>query len=265
MDFDFTLVLLGLLLLSTLFIVIDRLFLLKRRRLAIESYKQAAGNTVESTVIKALSKEPWWVELSKSLLPVFLIVFVLRAFLFEPFKIPSGSMLPTLEIGDFILVSKYEYGLRVPLFGQVIIPVNTPKRGDVLVFRYPEDRSKNFIKRVVGIGGDEVVYRQKRLWINGQEVPLRLDAVKTQQTLWTEELGGQHQIYTQNDWAMPDGAWIVPKGQYFVLGDNRDNSRDSRFWGFVSDRDILGRAIAIWMHKPSWVPEFSRNRWLKED
>jgi signal peptidase I len=218
---------------------------------------------------------PWWIEYPKSFFPVILIVFLLRSFLVEPFKIPSSSMRPTLEVGDFILVNKFAYGIRLPIVEKKVIETGQPKRGDVMVFRYPNDPSLDYIKRVVGLPGDEVAYREKRLTINGQPVPLVPDGtysylegglafVTTQR--FVEDLGGTRHavawvpdappVRTGGVRAFPghercvynDSGFVckVPEGQYLMLGDNRDNSEDSRYWGFVPDDHIRGKAFLIW-------------------
>ena len=219
------------------------------------------------------AKEPWWIEYPKSFFPVILIVFLLRSFLVEPFKIPSGSMIPTLLVGDFILVNKYAYGIRLPVINKKIIDINEPERGDVMVFRYPDDPSVDYIKRVVGLPGDKVAYRNKRLTINGREVPLNetgdyLLKDKIQYLkLYTETLGKtEHAILldTNEPAASPyvkqlplwenciynnDGVVCkIPPGHYFMMGDNRDNSSDSRVWGFVPEANIVGKAFFIWFN-----------------
>lgn len=224
------------------------------------------------------AKLPWWADYSKSFFPVILIVFLLRSFLVEPFKIPSGSMLPTLLIGDFILVNKYDYGIRLPIINKKIIDIGEPKHGDVMVFRYPKDPSLDYIKRVVGLPGDVVEYLDKRLTINGRPVPMEragdFNYVATGLNFinghtYREKLG-EHEHTAMVQPEMPavipqqvDGDFdhrencsynergfrcSVPKGYYFMLGDNRDASNDSRYWGFVPDGNIVGRAFMIWFN-----------------
>jgi signal peptidase I len=217
-------------------------------------------------------KEPWWIEYPKSFFPVILIVFLLRSFLVEPFRIPSGSMIPTLLIGDFILVNKFAYGIRLPIVNKKVIEIGSPRRGDVMVFRYPEDPSVDYIKRVIGIPGDRVTYMNKRLAINGNPLELKPDEDylhrrATYARQFTESLGGHnHKILIEDDApaAVPfakqfpfrenctyntDGVvCTVPTGHYFMMGDNRDNSADSRVWGFVPDENIVGKAFFIWFN-----------------
>jgi signal peptidase I len=218
--------------------------------------------------------EPWWVEYSKSFFPVILVVFLLRSFLVEPFKIPSGSMLPTLLVGDFILVNKYTYGIRLPVINVKVMDVNVPQRGEVMVFRYPVDPSLDYIKRVVGLPGDEVAYRGRRLTINGREVPVKragdfnyvenIRFVSTER--YIEKLDGhEHAILIKPDegpfpvsgvrmfpyrdhCAYNDEGFVckVPPAHYFMMGDNRDGSDDSRYWGFVPEANIVGKAFLIW-------------------
>jgi len=218
-----------------------------------------------------LLKQPWWIEYSVSFFPVILIVFLLRSFLVEPFKIPSSSMVPTLLVGDFILVNKFTYGIRLPVANRKIVQLGDPQRGDVMVFRYPEDPSLDYIKRVVGLPGDRLEYRNKRLTINGQEVPVRqVDDYLSRERMqfsrrYIETLGAvEHEILLEDDapaTIMPRRAaagnctynsnglaCAVPQCYYFVMGDNRDNSSDSRVWGFVPDQNIVGKAFFIWLN-----------------
>jgi signal peptidase I len=203
-------------------------------------------------------------------------VLVIRSFIVEPFTIPSGSMLPTLKVHDFILVNKFSYGLRLPVTNTKIIPLGEPERGDVMVFKYPEDTGQNFIKRVVGLPGDRIAVRDNVLYVNGEAVPRELVGRERNSQVWRREyvetLGEQpHLIWQEGrvnpysgDAMIPErtqGEWQVPEGSYFVMGDNRDNSNDSRFWGVVSEDLVVGEAFLIWMHWDpifSW-PSFSRN------
>jgi signal peptidase I len=219
--------------------------------------------------------DPWWVEYPKSFFPVIFIVFMLRSFLVEPFKIPSGSMLPTLLVGDFILVNKYTYGVRIPIINKKVLDISNPQRGDVMVFRFPENPSQDYIKRVIGVGGDKIEYRNKRLIINGQEVSTQPNgdynyvegelnfvsaqkfvekfasgqhAILRQLDVPPVHLGGVHQFPFREYCAYNDTGFVcnVPSGYYFMMGDNRDSSSDSRYWGFVPDANIVGRAFLIW-------------------
>jgi len=219
------------------------------------------------------TREPWWVEYSVSFFPVILVVFVLRSFLVEPFKIPSGSMIPTLLIGDFILVNKYAYGIRLPVINLKIVDIGSPQRGDVMVFRYPADPSLDYIKRVVGLPGDRIEYRDKMLTINGRPVPRRQVAdYESRERLqyfprYVESFGGlEHEIILEKeapgfvgrgmdfrhsgncDYNSGGLVCTVPAGHYFMMGDNRDNSSDSRVWGFVPDANIVGKAFFIWLN-----------------
>ena len=210
-------------------------------------------------------REPPIMEWGGSFFPVLAVVLVLRSFVLEPFVIPSGSMIPTLEVGDYILVNKYEYGLRLPVFGNKIVEVGAPDRGDVMVF-FPPHQDRYFIKRVVGLPGDVIRYADKRLVINGDPIPARITGAAPPQDpilLRIEEQLGDvtHEIHVHTGRRERARSWRVPEGHYFMMGDNRDRSDDSRSWGFVPETNIVGRAVAVWMHKDpglSW-PSFSRN------
>ena len=191
------------------------------------------------------------VEYSRSFFPVLLFVLVIRSFIFEPFRIPSGSMMPTLLQGDFIFVKKYAYGLRLPVIERKIIETGNPERGDVVVFRLPSDPSINYIKRVVGLPGDEINYDQHRLVINGELIELERNPAATHaDPRFVEKLGERsHDILITNpQFSVRDGVYRVPEGHFFVMGDNRDNSRDSRFIGAIPDSHLVGEAVRIWMH-----------------
>ena len=208
---------------------------------------------------------PQIVDYARSFFPVFLVVLVLRSFLAEPFRIPSNSMMPTLLTGDFILVNKFTYGIRLPVLDRKMLELGAPDRGDVVVFRAPQDQSTPFIKRVVGLPGDEIRYRRKTLYINGERVPQERNGLytgtgsgagMTGASLRRELLeNAPHDILVRQRQQrlgglsqMGEGRWVVPEGHYFVLGDNRDNSHDSRFWGFVPDQMLVGKAFIIWFN-----------------
>lgn len=266
----------------------DLIFLAPRRRAAIASYHGQVGEPDEA-VVERLNKEPLLVEYGKSFFPVLAIVLVLRSFLVEPFQIPSGSMKPTLAVGDFILVNKFAYGIRLPVVDTKIIEVGDPQRGDVMVFRYPSDPNINYIKRVIGVPGDHIVVEGKQVYINGQALPRRflyerlddessgerISGVYPTARFYSEKLGEVEHNIRERDRVRGSvrREWLVPSGHYFMMGDNRDNSKDSRFWedpvgtpaefsGMVPDKNIVGKAFAVWMSWPdpkfSNLPNFSR-------
>jgi signal peptidase I len=214
---------------------------------------------------------PVLVEQARSFFPVVLIVLLLRSFLFEPFRIPSGSMMPTLLVGDFILVNKFAYGVRLPVLNNKIIENGAPKRGDIVVFRFPKDPTVDYIKRVIGLPGDRIGYYHKQVFINGEpvaQIPNGLYVGGTQgesmtgESLLTEDLPNvKHQILVRSeDPSAREGEFVVPDGHYFVMGDNRDNSNDSRFWGAVPEANLVGRAFFIWMSWDSGKPGISFGR-----
>jgi signal peptidase I len=275
-------------LVTGLYWVAERLYFLpQRRKAATHLHEQAvqrraslaaqgiaqvdAGDVTQAR--QRLLMQPWWLDWTAGLFPVILAVFVLRSFLFEPFKIPSGSMIPTLLVGDLILVNKFTYGVRLPVVNIKLTEGNQPQRGDVMVFRYPPKPSLDYIKRVVGVPGDEVAYLNKQLTVNGQPVPKKalpefFDEDGMLYFKQFEETLGDKRLHILNDDSRP--AFIpgvenfphkqncrysvegvvckVPQGHYFMMGDNRDNSLDSRYWGFVPDRNIVGKAFFIWMN-----------------
>ncbi|MBU1362022.1 MAG: signal peptidase I [Gammaproteobacteria bacterium] len=267
----------------------ERLYFLPRRRRLADAHDAALAkrqaelsrqgitqvDTNDGKARERLVMQPWWLDWTAGLFPVILVVFLLRSFLFEPFKIPSGSMMPTLLTGDLILVNKFTYGLRLPVINTKVTEGTPPARGDVMVFRYPPNPSMDYIKRVVGVPGDEVAYLNKKLTINGQPVSKELapeffdeDAMRYLKQ-YTENLGGKvHRILNDESrraglseaeimpfpnkencrYSVEGVICKVPPGHYFMMGDNRDNSLDSRYWGFVPDKNIVGRAFFVWMN-----------------
>lgn len=223
---------------------------------------------------------PRLVEIARSYFPLLSIVLVIESFVVQPFQIPSGSMEPTLEVGDFILVNKLAYGVRLPLIHKKIAPVFEPKRGDVMVFRYPSDPSVDYIKRVVGVPGDRILYtRDKKLFVNGYLIAHELVGKDAQGETYREQLGAvEHMIRLQMSryHAAPSSEWTVPAGHYFMMGDNRDGSYDSRYWtdpnipaeflGMVPEDNIVGKAFAIVMSWPeprlSNFPNIWRSGWI---
>jgi signal peptidase I len=300
MNIDFSLWLLVLSVVTGLVWLVDALVLARKRRRAVTAFlagrnisadefkaylgsfdddgKQKAVETRPDPVKQkslehalALHRESMPVEYAKSFFPILFAVLLLRSFLFEPFQIPTGSMIPTLNIGDFIVVNKFAYGLRLPVTGTKILDIDEPKRGDVMVFIPPHDPNY-FIKRVIGLPGDHVRYADNTVYINGEPLPQEevglIRELGQQHSL--ETVGGvTHDIYTAAsqrfprvyDWLPPEGA-VIPEGHYFMMGDNRDNSSDSRYWGPVSEDAIVGKAVAVWMHKEAGLslPSFSDNR-----
>ena len=246
MNFDFPAILVAATFITGFIWLADALIWAPKRRKKAEQEGDAA------------LAEPTVVEYAKSFFPVILAVLLLRSFLVEPFRIPSGSMMPTLLVGDFILVNKFAYGIRLPVLNRKVIDIGEPERGDVMVFRFPRDPSVDYIKRVVGIPGDHVVYRNKTLFINDQKVAqipagtyigkgsgLSLSGASVRR----EILGDvEHEILVVPRIRGVTADVVVPEGHYFVMGDNRDNSNDSRYWGFVPDQNVVGKAFMIWMN-----------------
>lgn len=202
------------------------------------------------------------VEYSRSFFPVLIFVLIIRSFIFEPFRIPSGSMKPTLVIGDFIFVKKFSYGLRLPVTETIIIETGHPERGDVVVFRLPSNPSINYIKRVIGLPGDEVAFERQRLTINGVTMDLQATGeVFERAPVYIENLDGREHktlIYDPGH-SKQDGVYIIPEGQYFVMGDNRDRSKDSRYIGAIPEKYLVGEAVRVWMHfVPGEMPDWGR-------
>jgi signal peptidase I len=240
----------------------DLIFLAKKRKEAHAAKIRGLSNPPEI-------KLPIIIEYAWSFFPILLLVFLLRSFLYEPFRIPSGSLEPTLLIGDFVLVNKFDYGVRLPVIHKKISAVDEPKRGDIFVFRYPPNPSVNFIKRVIGLPGDHIKYVDKVLYINGEKIPQefkedtkRVDEEGHSQDVLVKEedlMGVKHAIY-QNKNQEGDNFEdiVVPPGMYFAMGDNRDDSADSRYWGFVPEQNIVGKAVLVWM---SWDSAIHNIRW----
>ena len=242
----FETILVVLTLLTGIIWLVDKLFFAKTRR-------QRAGLLDE--------REPILVDYSRAFFPVLAIVLGLRSFVAEPFRIPSSSMMPSLLIGDFILVNKFAYGLRLPINNHKFVGIGEPKRGDVVVFRPPQHPDQDWIKRVVGLPGDTIAYRDHTVWLNGKPLQYVSDgryvgtgqgADATGSRLMTEQLPGRvHPVLERDDlpfFVQGEGEWTVPAGEYFVMGDNRDNSEDSRFWGFLPEANLRGKAFLVWMH-----------------
>ncbi|AJX15293.1 S26 family signal peptidase [Burkholderia ubonensis] len=285
---NFALILFVLVALTGVAWVADKMVFLPQRRraadAAVDAFDQQQSRIdkrfADENAVQTRSKlrdeklrQPWWLEYTASFFPVILAVFVVRSFIVEPFKIPSGSMVPTLLVGDFILVNKFDYGLRMPVTNTKLTQGRPLERGDVVVFRYPKDESVDYIKRVIGLPGDTVAYQDKQLTINGKPVPETpladyFDEERQNYAKQFEESVGGRKNAILNNPAVPPfvmGAYDypyrdnctynsrgvickVPAGHYFMMGDNRDNSADSRYWGFVPDQNIVGRAFFIWMN-----------------
>ncbi|MCS5578961.1 MAG: signal peptidase I [Gammaproteobacteria bacterium] len=276
MDIDFSIVLVSLVAFCGALWLIDSLLIKKARLTAVENYKrtQAKGRKEEevATAVEEILKEPLVIEYAKSFFPVLVIVLILRSFLIEPFQIPTGSMIPTLEVGDFILVNKYAYGVRLPIIGTKILGVEDPDRGEIIVF-IPPHENKYYIKRVIGLPGDTVRYEDKNLYINGELISKDyVESIMVETSigdlpgvLYRETINGVEHS-TQNIDAVgrqrARTTWVIPNGHYFMMGDNRDNSSDSRVWGTVPNENVVGKAVAVWMHKEPGLhlPTFSRNQ-----
>lgn len=243
---------------------LDRLLWVENRERKARALSEA-GKAEEAVHAR---KEPAYVEYARAFFPVILIVFLIRSFLAEPFRIPSGSMLPSLYIGDFILVNKFSYGVRLPVANSKVLDIGRPKRGEVVVFRFPGNPSINYIKRVVGVPGDHILYKDKKLYINGTPMEQTdgrpyffasgSDAHGEALRLRENLDGVTHDILTAGRPDMPLPEIVVPDGKFFVMGDNRDHSNDSRYWGFVPDQNLVGKAFLIWF---SWDMA-DQNKWF---
>jgi signal peptidase I len=278
MSFDFpTFLVLACVVTGGIWLIDAALFAPRRRRLAREA---AGGGTVAGGAAPSTYKEPVLVEYARSFFPVILIVLLLRSFLVEPFRIPSGSMMPTLLVGDFILVNKFSYGLRWPVLNTKFIELGEPQRGDVVVFRFPQEPSVDYIKRVVGVPGDQIYYASKTLYVNGEPVPqepagiyqgVGAGAGMSGALLRREALTPEGHTILVHPLApdlapgcrvLANGPVTIPPGSYFVMGDNRDNSNDSRCWGLVPEGNLVGKAFAIWMswdaRRPGFPIDWSR-------
>jgi signal peptidase I len=273
MDIDFPLILMVLTVATGLVALADKLLFLPKRLVKIN---ELDGQGADKPALESAAKESVWIEQSKSFFPVLVVVFVLRSFIAEPFQIPSGSMESTLVKGDFILVSKFHYGLRMPVFRNLLVAINEPERGDVMVFFPPHDK-RYFIKRVIGLPGDHVLYKGGQLIINGEEKSIAITSAEPknnpvkyvlEETLDT----GPHKVqWTPGANFGVEGEWTVPEGHYFMMGDNRGRSSDSRLWRnpatgepmpFVPAENIVGKAEAVWLHWDDFtsIPSFSSNK-----
>lgn len=258
MNLDFPLILVLLTLATGIIWALDSLFWAKPRR---QKAADLAAQGLPEEEVERQTREPSLIDLSRSFFPIILLVLVVRSFMVEPFRIPSGSMMPTLLVGDFILVNKFSYGLRLPVLNTRFLDLGSPERGDVIVFRYPEDPRVDYIKRVIGVPGDHIRYQGKQLFINGEPVEQQAVGVfvgegsESRMTgarrLHENLLGVEYEILVMPSDHMYAGdfEFVVPQGQYFTMGDNRDNSRDSRAWGTVPEENLVGKAFLIWM---SW-------------
>ncbi len=285
---NFALILFVAMVLTGIIWFLDVFYLAKQRRRAADAALAAfdarnaqltadgirPDNVSRQAIEAGILRQPTWIEYSGSFFPVIALVFFLRSFLYEPFKIPSESMVPTLVVGDLILVNKFTYGIRLPVLNQKILDVNDPQRGDVMVFKYPKDMSQDYIKRVIGVPGDKISYENKRLTVNDKEVAYTAlddyldENAPVYHKQYVEKLSnGPHRILNTDSkrpfefsqvekfpgheactYSYDKFTCIVPPGNYFMMGDNRDNSLDSRYWGFVPNKNIVGKAFFVWMN-----------------
>ncbi len=287
MAHTFSLILVIITLVTGIVWTLEKFFWSKTRARKVAEIEAKSGELSDEVAAKA-AKQPWLIENCVSVFPVIAFVLVLRSFLYEPFQIPSGSMMPTLLVGDFILVEKFAYGIKDPVFRSQLIETGKPERGDVVVFKYPEDPRIDYIKRVIGVPGDTVRYENKEICIKpqGESHCKKIELSEAVKSEFSQ--GGDNVALMQRDEKLGDvsyqtlinpyrydrvsayqprsgvNEWVVPQGHYFALGDNRDNSKDSRFWGFVPEQNLVGKAVAIWISfefergadsvLPSWIP-----------
>ena len=239
--------------------LLDKMYLGdKRRKRALEKSYNAVHSQDAVEPRSKEYREPWFVDLCKSFFPILLIVLVLRSFVAEPFRIPSGSMMPTLLHGDFILVNKFSYGIRLPVWHKKILSTGAPQRGDVAVFRFPNNPADDYIKRVIGLPGDHIAYRNKKLYINDKLIAQQengtyqgvgANSVMNGAKILREDLDTRpHDILIKKIGFGTPGEFTVPQNHFFVMGDNRDHSSDSRIWGFVPEENLVGRAFLVWMN-----------------
>ena len=258
-------------LLTGVIVLLDKLVLAgnRRKRVLEESYEARFGESRGPGADKEY-KEPWYVDYSRSFFPVLLIVLILRSFIAEPFRIPSGSMMPTLLHGDFILVNKFSYGLRLPVLHNKVWANGLPQRGDVIVFRYPKNPELDYIKRVIGLPGDKIGYRNKNIFVNGVAVEQvdqgtfvgqgRDSSMSGARVKQEQLFSVEHQLLIDDRSYPRNSEWVVPDGHYFVMGDNRDNSNDSRRWGTVPEQNLVGRAFMVWMNWDISAGQFDLSR-----
>lgn len=268
MNIDFALIMVIALFITGIVWALDAATMAPKRRELRKRLITIEGVAVEEAELRI--KAPIWVEYARSFFPVILIVLLLRSFLVEPFRIPSASMMPTLVAGDFILVNKFKYGLRLPVIGEKFVNIDEPHRGDVVVFRYPRDPSIDYIKRVIGLPGDIISYHNRQVFVNGKPAALRSLGTYTGlgaalpmsgSHLLEERLDGvTHDVLITTNRPSVEGEYRVPAGRYFVMGDNRDNSNDSRFWGTVPEQNLVGKAFMIWMNWDSQAGSITWSR-----
>ncbi|UJF19032.1 signal peptidase I [Vibrio sp. SS-MA-C1-2] len=286
MSNNFSLILVIITVITGIIWALDKFSWAPKRKAKIDAAREKSGGQVDDRTLSTVAPQPGWVETSSSVFPVIAFVLILRSFIYEPFQIPSGSMMPTLLVGDFILVEKFSYGIHDPVFRSTLVETGKPERGDVAVFKYPPNPKIDYIKRVVGLPGDTIVYANKQICIKkpGEKACTKVAISDVKESQFSdgmtrlisakEQLGDvPHQILVnprrgdRTSMYQPRpgvNEWVVPQGEYFMMGDNRDNSADSRYWGFVPEANFVGKAVGIWISfefdraqdsaLPSWVP-----------